>query len=185
MPVDLQCFPWLAGDQVAETDDDATETAGKKPGLWRRWVVGPIVQQLKQGTSPDKLGWTIGTGVAVGIFPLFGIRGWACLLAGMIFKLNQPLLHTFKGLMYPLHLALIIPFIQMGQWIYRQPALNISLDALKKEVERGLMPFWQEFGWVVLRAGTAWLIVAPVLLLAVKWAVTPVLRRLVKSIKRA
>lgn len=170
---------------MADPDDDPSESDGKKPGLWRRWVVKPIVQQLKQGTSPDKLGWTIGTGVSVGIFPVFGIRGWICLFAGVFFKLNQPLLHTFKGLMYPVHLALIIPFIQMGQWIYGQPSLEISLDALKNEVEKGIWPFWQEFGWVVLRAATAWLLVAPLLLVIVKWLVAPALRGLVSKLKRA
>lgn len=152
--------------------------------MWQRWVVQPVVQQLKQGTSPDKLGWTIATGVTLGIFPVFGIRGWICLLAGVLFKLNQPLLHTFKGLMYPVHLALIIPFIQMGQWLHGRKPLLVSLDALKNEVEKGLWPFWQEFGWVVLRAATAWLLVAPVLLLIVKWLTTPALRRLVGKLKR-
>lgn len=169
---------------MADPDEDAFETDGEKPGLWRRWVVRPVVQQLKQGTSPDKLGWTIATGVTLGIFPVFGIRGWVCLFAGVLFKLNQPLLHTFKGLMYPLHLALVIPFIQMGQWIYGRPPLHISLDALKNEVERGLWPFWQEFGWVVLRASTAWLLVAPVLLLLVKELVSPALRGIVRKLRR-
>lgn len=169
---------------MADDEDDSTETGGKKPGLWQRWVVRPVVQQLKQGTSPDKLGWTIGSGVALGLFPIFGTRGWLCFFAGIAFKLNQPLLHTFKGLIYPLHLATIIPFIQMGQWIYGKESLRISIQVLKDEFELGFGVFLHDFGWVVLRAATAWLLVAPIVLVAVKYLTTPALRGLVGKLKR-
>ncbi|RYD41407.1 MAG: DUF2062 domain-containing protein [Verrucomicrobiaceae bacterium] len=145
----------------------------------------PLVQQLRQGTSPDKLGWTIGSGVALGLFPIFGTRGWLCFFAGIAFKLNQPLLHTFKGLIYPLHLATIIPFIQMGQWIYGKEPLRISIEVLKDEFELGFGVFLHDFGWVVLRAATAWLLVAPVVLVVVKYLTTPALRGLVGKLKRS
>ena len=175
----------MADGQVADDVDDSTGTNGRKPGFWQRWVVQPLVQQLKQGTSPDKLGWTIGSGVTLGLFPIFGTRGWLCFIAGVVFKLNQPLLHTFKGLIYPLHLATIIPFIQMGQWIYGKEPLRISIDVLKDEFELGFGVFLHDFGWVILRAATAWLLVAPVILILVKWITTPALRRLVRKLKRA
>lgn len=133
--------------------------------------------QLRQGTSPDRLGWTISTGITLGIFPVLGLRAWLCLLAGWIFKLNQPVLHAFKSLVYPLHVLLIIPFIQMGQWIYGKEPLRISIGMLKSELAEGAVHFWEEFGWVIIRASTAWLLVAPVILLLLKWGVTPVLRK--------
>ncbi len=157
---------------------EPAETRGEQPGWWRRWIVRPLTQQLRQGTSPDKLGWTIGTGITLGIFPIFGTRAWLCLLAGVLFKLNQPLLHTFKGLMYPLHLALIIPFVQLGQKLYGKTPLHLSLDTLKGGVANGAWTFWLEFGWIILRAASAWLLVAPPLLLLVKWLITPGLKRL-------
>lgn len=140
-----------------------------------------MVGQLKQGISPEKLSWTIAVGLTLGIFPVLGTRAWLCLAAGWLFKLNQPVLHSFKSIAYPLHLALMIPFIQLGQRLYGQPPLKISIEILKGEVAKGAMSFWQEFGWIILRAATAWLLVAPFVLLAVKWLGTPVLRRWVKK----
>lgn len=148
-----------------------------KPGLWRRWVVNPVIGQLKQGTSPDKMAWTIGAGVGLGICPLLGTRGWLCLLAGWWFKLNQPVIHAFKSLAYPAHLALIIPFIQLGQWIYREPPLRITIGTIRTRVAEDAMGFLQDFGWVVLRASTAWLLVAPLVIVILKFAITPVLRK--------
>ncbi len=149
----------------------------KKPGLWRRWVVDPVIGQLKQGISPDKLGWTIGAGLGLGICPVLGTRAWLCLLAGWWFKLNQPVLHTFKSLAYPLHLALIIPFIQMGQWLYGQERVRISLEMIRAEVAADALGFLRDFGWIVLRATSAWLLVAPVVVVALKFIVTPILRK--------
>ena len=159
----------------ASGEGEAAE--GPRRGWWRRWVVEPVKAQLVQGTTPEKLGWTIGTGVALGICPVVGTRGWMCLLAGWAFKLNQPVLHTFKGLSYPAHLALIIPLIQMGQALYGREPLRISLEVLKREVTEGGAGFWREFGGVILRATSVWLLLAPLVLVAVRVVATPVLRK--------
>ncbi len=163
-----------------ETRMNTTQEGAGKPGLWKRWIVMPLVGQLKQGISPDKLGWTIGAGVTLGICPVLGTRAWLCLLAGWWFRLNQPVLHSFKSLVYPLHLALIIPFIQLGQRLYGKEPLRISLEILKGSIGEGAANFWGEFGWVILRAASAWLLLAPLLLVLLKLIVTPLLRRMVR-----
>lgn len=166
-------------------DEEIAGEAGRKPGLWRRLVVDPVVGQLKQGISPDKLGWSIGAGVTVGIFPVWGTRAWICLLTGWLFKLNQPVLHIFKSMLYPVQVILMIPFIQMGQMLYGEPRLRLSAEILKREFDHGAWEFAREFGWIILRASTAWLLVAPFLLLGLKWIVTPILRKAgVKSAKK-
>lgn len=164
----------MAGDSpAAESDAPASE----KPGLWRRWLVDPVIGQLKQGTTPDRMAWTISAGVGLGICPLLGTRGWLCLLGGWWFKLNQPVIHAFKSLAYPAHLALIIPFIQLGQWIYREPPLRITLGSIRTRVSEDAMGFLHDFGWVVLRATTAWLLAAPLVIVILKFLLTPILRK--------
>jgi len=158
---------------TAESEAPASE----KPGIWRRWLIDPVIGQLKQGTSPDKMAWTIGAGVGLGICPLLGTRGWLCLLAGWWFKLNQPVIHAFKSLAYPAHLALIIPFIHLGQWIYREPPLRLTIGTIRVRVEADAMGFLHDFGWVVLRATSAWLLVAPLVIVILKFVLTPVLRK--------
>lgn len=168
----------MHGSQRVTADQDKPpENPDKKPGWWRRWVVNPVVGQLKQGISPDKLGWTIGAGVTLGIFPILGTRAWLCLLAGWWFKLNQPVLHSFKSLVYPLHLALMIPFIQFGQRLYGKEPLRISLETIRAGLAEDAMGFWGDFGWAILRAASAWLLLAPLVLVILKMVVTPVLRK--------
>ncbi|MBK1883516.1 DUF2062 domain-containing protein [Luteolibacter pohnpeiensis] len=160
----------------AEIEGNAT--SGPKLGFWRRWVVAPLKSQLRQGISAERLGWTIGAGVALGIFPVFGARAWLCLLAGWLFKLNQPVLHVFKGLCYPLHLLLLLPFLQIGQELFSQEPLHVSVAAIKASFSNGIGSFLQEFGWVLLHGAAAWAIIAPVILIAVRLISTPILRRL-------
>lgn len=158
---------------------DATDSDEKRHKLncWRRFVVEPVMGQLKQGISADKLGWSIGAGVTIGIFPVWGTRAWICLLVGWMFKLNQPILHGFKSLLYPVQVVLLIPFIQMGQMIFGQAPLRISMDYLKDEFGRGVWEFLSRFGWVIFHAAVAWMLVAPVMLFALKWMLTPMLRK--------
>lgn len=145
---------------------------------WKRWVTNPILAQLKQGISPEKLGWTIGAGVTLGIFPILGTRAWLCLIIGWWFKLNQPVLHAFKSLSYPLHVLLIIPFIRMGQWLYGQEPFRLSFEFLRAEFTRDPWGFWKGFGWVILRAASAWLLVAPFAIIIIRLIVTPILRHM-------
>ena len=151
---------------------------GSPRDFWRRWIAEPLRVQLMQGISSESLGWTIATGVSLGVFPLFGTRGWICLLAGWLFKLNQPILHLFKSLCYPLHLALLLPFVQFGQRLFGEPPLEVSLTMFEESFNRGFWVFLHDFGGIMLRAGVAWLLVAPVLLVVIRLVVTPLLRRM-------
>lgn len=132
---------------------------------WRRWVVAPVLAQLKQGTSATKLAWTMATGVTLGLFPIPGTRGGLCLMAGIAFRLNQPLLHTFKGLVFPLHLFLLIPFIQMGQGLFGKEPLPLDAGGLERLMADGTWAFLKESAGMLLRAAVVWLGFAPVVLL--------------------
>lgn len=176
---------WFVGVPDTHSVSPSDADSPGRGGRWQRWIVKPLVQQLKQGTTPGKLAWTVACGITLGIFPVFGTRAWLCLAAGATFKLNQPILHSFKGLMYPLHLALIIPFIQLGQWLFGLGPLDLSIDSLKREAAAGLADFFQQFGWVILRASAAWLLVAPFLLLGLKWLLIPAMKRLARKLPQA
>lgn len=181
----IQTRSFVAGfPMVAEKPPNTHDTLATPRSRWRRWLADPLLDQLKLGTSPQKLAWTIAAGMTLGIFPVLGTRAWLCLVTGLIFKLNQPVIHTFKSLVYPLHLLLIIPFIQLGQRLFGKPALALTLDGLKKHFEGGYAAFCHEFGWIILRAATAWLLVAPVLLIVVKCCALPLTRKLAAGIKR-
>lgn len=151
---------------------------------WRRWLIAPVVVQLTGGASLDKIAWTIALGMVLGIFPVMGTTTFVCLLAGWLCKLNQPLLHVFRAIVYPLHLLLILVFIRLGERLYDAPLISFSIPQLVGKFEESPLQFARDFGMAAWHGVSAWLLVAPIVAVLVKQAVMPVLRSLSESLKR-
>ena len=155
-----------------------------KESWWRRWLVAPVVAQLTHGTSPDKVAWTIALGMVLGVFPVMGTTTLVCLLIGLLFGLNQPLLHVFRAVVYPLHLALILVFIRLGERLYGAPLISFSISQLIGKFKESPLQFARDFGMAAWHGVSAWLLIAPFAAVLIKMAVMPALRKLSVSLKR-
>lgn len=155
-----------------------------KPSWWRRWLVAPVVKQLTLGTTPERIAWTIALGVVLGVFPIMGSTTLVCLLAGWLLRLNQPVLHVFKTLVYPLHLALILVFIRLGERLYGVPLISFSIPQLLARFKADPLQFARDFGMAAWHGVSAWLLIAPVAAILIKVAVLPVVRQLAESLQR-
>jgi uncharacterized protein (DUF2062 family) len=161
-----------------------TEAIQQRAPWWRRWFVQPITKQLTQGITPEKLGWTIATGVVLGIFPIMGSTTFICFFAAWFFKLNQPVMQVACHAVYALHLALILVFIRAGQWLFGAEPISLSIPQLIKQFMEDPWRFAQNFGVAALQGIVAWLILAPVLLILIKAISIPLLKRLARRIKQ-
>lgn len=151
---------------------------------WRRWLLNPVIEQLTVGISPERIAWTIALGVVLGVFPIMGSTTLVCLLAGWLLRLNQPVLHVFKTLVYPLHLALILVFIRLGERLYGVPLISFSIPQLLVRFKEDPLQFARDFGMAAWHGVSAWLLIAPVAALLIKLAVMPMLTRLAGSLAR-
>lgn len=152
---------------------------------WRRWLVEPVRAQLTQGASPERLAWTIALGVVLGVFPIMGSTTLVCFVVGWALKLNQPVLHVFKAVVYPLHLGLILVFIHMGERMFGVTPLSLSIPQLLERFQADPMGFARDFGMAAVHGVVAWAVVAPPAAWVVRTAVLPVLRRLRRSLEVA
>lgn len=155
-----------------------------KENWWRRWLVAPVITQLTHGTSPDRIGWTIALGMVVGVFPIMGSTTLVCLLIGWLLRLNQPVLHVFRAVVYPLHLALILIFIRLGERLYGAPLISFSIPQLIGKFKDSPLQFARDFGMAAWHGVSAWLLIAPVAAVLIKMAAMPALRKLSVSLKR-
>ena len=150
----------------------------------RRRLWEPLVSLLRQGASPEGLAWSLSTGVALGICPLWGTSTALCAGAGAAFRLNQVALQLANYLAYPLQLALLIPFIRLGEWIFGSPRLPLSLSQLQQAIRTNawaaLVSFWTSL-W---HASVAWLLAVPVPMVLLAWILAPVFRRLAHRFQR-
>ncbi|MDP4625374.1 MAG: DUF2062 domain-containing protein [Akkermansiaceae bacterium] len=150
----------------------------EKPSRIRRWIINPIVNQLKQGTSPERLSWSVSIGITLGIFPIMGSTSLMCFLFGWLLKLNQPVLHLFKTLTYPLHLPLILVFIRLGQKMNGVPLLTLSIPEMLSQFKDDPTQFARDFGIAALHGIEAWAICSIVLIPAAYFVALPLLKKL-------
>ena len=152
--------------------------AAAKESGWRRWLIAPIKAQLMQGMTVDRVSWTIALGVVLGVFPIMGSTTLVCLLAGWAMNLNQALLQVFKTAVYPLHLALILVFIRLGERLYGAPLIAFSIPQLLARFKDDPLQFARDFGMAAWHGVSAWLLIAPLAALLIKMAVIPLVSRL-------
>jgi uncharacterized protein (DUF2062 family) len=75
-----------------------------------------------QGLSGDSIAVVLAVGFVLGTFPVYGCPTVFCLVAALVFRLNAPALQVVNQLSSPLQLALLIPFVGMGERILGSPA---------------------------------------------------------------
>ncbi|MDB6077282.1 MAG: hypothetical protein JWO82_1029 [Akkermansiaceae bacterium] len=155
----------------------------KDTTFWQRRIVAPVISQLVQGATPGRLAWSISAGLVLGIFPILGSTTLVCLAAGALLRLNHPVMQLSCQLMTPLHLLLILPFIRCGEMLYRVPAITLSIPELLARFKASPTKFAGDFGWAAWHGISAWLLVAPILLLLLKTSITPLLRKLLVKVQ--
>ncbi len=159
-----------------------TDTTEPKHGFWRRRIQDPIIALLTQGVTPDKIAATVAVAITFGLFPFLGTTTTICLLIGLWFRMNHPILQTINQLLTPLHLAMILVYVHLGEWIWQAPddSQFSIVEMIKAFGELTLREFFTRFGQAGLHAFTAWALTAPLLFCAVYYGTRPVLRRFVR-----
>ncbi len=148
-------------------------------GFWQRRVVAPIVAQLKQGITPEKIALTIALGAVLGIFPILGATTLLCALTGIWLRLNQPVIQLVNYFVYPLQIALLLPYYRAGETLFGQPHVPIfSVAELAQRFQAGPLQFLADYGLVGLYGVTVWALSAPLLIAALYYGTRPLLRAL-------
>jgi uncharacterized protein (DUF2062 family) len=106
----------------------------------------PLLALLRTGLSPHGLAWSVAAGLALGVFPMLGSTTLLCLGVAFVFRLNQPAMQLVNYLAYPLQLVLFIPFIRLGERLFRVQPMPLSLpgilQALKADPYSTIVLFW-------------------------------------------
>lgn len=165
------------------------------PTLWQRRVVNPIVAQLTQGITPEKIALTLAVGSACALFPILGTATLLCLVVGIVLRLNQPLIQLVNALCSVPHLLGVYGLIRLGDFIFgvtlgsphsqltiaefitHRPHTFPNLWAILLAIWREHGLYAHRFGAAALHALVAWVIVAPLWTLIVYRLVHPALSR--------
>jgi uncharacterized protein (DUF2062 family) len=151
-------------------------------GFWQRRVVAPILAQLKQGITPEKIALTLALGAVLGIFPILGSTTLLCAVIGIWLRLNQPVIQLVNYFVYPVQVALLLPFYRAGESLFGQPHVPIfSVTELMQRFQASPTQFLIDYGMVGVYGIVVWTLAAPLLLATLYFATRPLLRRLGRS----
>lgn len=153
-------------------------SAAPKSSWWQRRVVTPILNQLRQGITPERIALTIALGGTLGIFPILGSTTFLCAVAGVWLRLNQPIIQLTNYLVYPLQLLLLLPFYRAGETLFQQPHVPIfSLTELMQRFGADPWQFVIDYGLVGAYGIVVWFLVAPPLIAVTYYVLRPLLKR--------
>ena len=146
-------------------------------GFFQRKFWGPLLGQLKQGTSPEKLAWSAAVGFTVSTCPLYGITTPLCALVGVVFSLNHVVLQLANYLATPIQIAAIPIFVKVGESVFGLPHMSFNLLRLVNEFRAAPILFFQTYGMNAAAATAVWIGMTPVSILLIRTLFLPVLRR--------
>jgi uncharacterized protein (DUF2062 family) len=144
--------------------------------FWQRRVRDPIVAQLTQGITPEKIALTVAVGSAMALFPILGTTTLLCFLAALTLKLNQPITQLINQALWPVHVPAIFLCVRMGERLFGAHHVKFSIRYMNELLWNDPRLFLHTFGSTALHAVAGWLAVAPFYIAAVYWIALPLMR---------
>jgi len=135
------------------------------------------LEYLQGGLAPRQLAFTLALGFAVGCIPLLGITTGICALLALALRLNMPAIQAANWLAMPLQVVLLIPFLRLGQWLFRGQAIALSPKVLAAQIEAAPWHVLMQMSGLFGHALLAWLITATPALLLMTLLLTPLMHR--------
>jgi uncharacterized protein (DUF2062 family) len=152
-----------------------------KEGFFYRRLVRPVLDLLRQGVTPEKIALSLTLGVALGVFPVLGSTTALCALAALVLRLNLPAIQIVNYFVYPLQIALLIPFFRLGERLFRAPHLPLSVSQIYAMIHANMGNAILSLWTTTWHAIVVWCVVAPVFVGIAFGILAPALRRVLRK----
>ena len=136
------------------------------------------------GAAPHTLAWSIAIGLFVGINPLLGSTTLLCLAVSFRFRLNLAASQIANHAMFPLELALVVPFIRLGSLVFRTSAIPLAPRLLVQETRSTPLTLLRKLWMWEWHAFVLWAAIALVAAPLIALALTPLLQRVRERVQR-
>lgn len=140
------------------------ERKGHVRAFVRRRLIEPILDLLRQGVTPEKIALSLAFGLGVGIFPVLGVSTVLCTAIAIVLRLNLPAIQLVNYLASPLQLALIIPFVRVGESVMGIAPQPLSIEEGFRLMAIGVMHAVTVLWDAIVHAALGWILLGPVLI---------------------
>jgi len=135
------------------------------------------LEYLQGGLAPRQLAFTLALGFAVGCIPLLGITTGICALLALALRLNMPAIQAANWIAMPAQIVLLIPFLRLGQWLFRGQSIAFNPKLLAAQIEAAPWHVLTQMSGLFGHALLAWLLMATPALLLMTLLLTPLMHR--------
>ncbi len=133
---------------------------------------------LKMGITPERLALCIALGFAFGMIPALGTTTILCTLTAFLLRLNLAAILIVNYFVYPLQLALLLPFIRAGEWLFDTEPLDVSSQLIQRMMKEDLLKTVISLGTTILHALLVWLLIAPLIVALLYFILKPLMQKL-------
>jgi hypothetical protein len=145
---------------------------------FKKRLIDPIMGQLVQGYSVETVALSIAVGLGIACIPILGVSTFLGIIIASLFSLNHIVLQTINYIAYPLQIALIIPFLMLGQRFFSDEIIPLDLSLMFTEFSTSPALFFQNYAMVALYGFLLWLLTLPIAIPATYFVIKPVIRGL-------
>jgi uncharacterized protein (DUF2062 family) len=146
-------------------------------GFFYERLVWPILRLLRQGVTPEMMALSLALGGALGVFPALGCTTLLCTIVAIVLRLNLPAIQIVNYFVYPIQIALLLPFFRLGEKLFRAAPLPVSMAQIQGMIHANPWAAVRFLWTTTWHAIVAWGLIAPVFVGLAYLILTPVLRR--------
>lgn len=126
-----------------------------------------LSDQLRQGLNPRDLALSFALGATLGIMPLIWGTSLICIGCASWLRLNQVVVQLANYLMYPLQIALFIPWLLLGERLFASRLLPEDSAQLLDQLTQSPMLLFSHFQQSNLQGLLVWLVLSPLFFVCV------------------
>lgn len=151
--------------------------------LVRTRIVDPILALLAQGLAPRDLALCLALGAGIGMFPVLGVSTPALTILALWLRLNLPAIQLVSYLISPLQLAMIIPFVRLGERVTGAEPQPLTIEAGLELMSEGVLDAIVTLWDAIVHAAIGWMLIGPLSIYVLYRLFIPVLERALRRLK--
>ena len=119
-----------------------------------------IIALFKQGLTPIELTQSIIVSGLISTIPILGVSTFLLTALSLKRKLNLPIMIAQSYIMWPIQVIMIIPFINIGEFIFSVPKTNHSAQEIIASFQNSFFATLSHLSFELLCGFGGWLLTA-------------------------
>ena len=119
-----------------------------------------IIALFKQGLTPIELTQSIIVSGLISTIPILGVSTFLLTALSLKRKLNLPIMIAQSYIMWPIQVVMIIPFINIGEFIFSVPKTNHSAQEIIASFQNSFFATLSHLSFELLCGFGGWLLTA-------------------------